>query len=1107
METPEAASPIARAVARPVGVSMVVAALVVFGIVSFAHLPYQLLPEISYPRLTVRTVYPGGAPEDVEERISRPLEDSLSVLKDLRSVRSISRADVSEIRLEFNWGADVTTLVADAREKVDQTFLPQEAERPTILRYDPRLEPVIVLALSGGQSVAELRELRFVAEEYVERELETVPGTAAVKVRGGLEEEVIVALDEKKLASYGFEPGEILQKLRTSNINAPAGRVQKGDRSFLVRVLNEFQGLDEIQNLVLDSSRDVRVGHVATVDWSHRDPDVISRLDGQSCVRIEVYREADVNPVELARAVKEWTFGSPGVPPRVKVPEGRTLSVVSDQSIFIAGAIRDVTQALLQGGLLAAFVLFIFLRDLRSTLLVALSIPISIAITFMPLFLSGVSLNIMSLGGLALGAGMLVDNAIVATESIARCGGAGLSRRASAIQGTREVAGAVTASTLTTIAVFFPIVFVSGVGAQIFRDQALAVIFALLASLGVALYFLPTMISSGGEEASERAARFPWPRGRSGWLGTELHWARMRPLPGFLLAPILLALFLIRLVLILVAWVGAACFRVALSPVRGVVRLVTLLERNKEERSGFALAPPYDRSLARCLRHPWRVLAVAVVLGGAALLAGRQVGSELIPELAQGEFVLHVRLPVGTPIETTDALLTRFARAIKDSPDVRHVGTTAGVDPEDIQATGEGPHTGRLYIRLRRTDASYRVAEERVRRLLGRCLSDPLIEERRFARPLLFVWEGALVVELRGKDLGALKEQAEKVEEVLRGIPLLEEPENSMRAGHPEIHITFDRRELARRGLTVGAAAQALRRKIQGEVGTYFPEPTRTIDIRVRLRQGRELARSELAELVIGYYAGRGVRLREVAAIEAGQGPAEIRRHAGQRCAIVSASVPGLDLGRAGRVATETLGRTGITNVSLVGQSQQMAESRTGMLWALALAVFLVYVVMASQFENLLAPFVILFSVPLAFVGVAFAMYLGEIRLSVVVFIGFVMLAGIVVNNAIVMVDYIGRLRRNGLSVDAAIRVGATARLRPILMTTLTTILGLIPFTGALSAVPHPEVLDVLLGSGQGQELRGPLAWTVITGLGSSTLLTLFIVPVLYRLLVGRRAL
>ncbi len=509
---------------RPVAVLMVFVALVVFGYFSLGQLPVTLMPDMSYPTLTVRTEYPGAAPEEVENDISRGIEEQLGVISGLSEISSISRAGISDVVLEFTWGSSMSDAIQNTLEKLDTVRLPRGAEKPLLLHYDPSLDPVMELSLSFGEdpdvSSSEVdpasresgaRRLRRLAELQVKRSLEPVKGVAAVRVRGGLEEEIHVLVDATELQRSNLSMNQVVSRLSAENINAAGGRIREGEAEYMVRTINEYKNLDEIANTVISrrDGKEIRLKDMARGTYGQKDQEMLTRTDGLESVQIDIFKEADSNMVQVARRVKQ-ALGSAqdgenaGLAGRLWKDEQVLLKMVADRSVFIQGSIQEVKSTAIVGGALAILVLFLFLRDFRTTFIIALSIPISVAVTFAPLNVLKVSLNIMSLGGLAMGIGMLVDSSIVVLESIYRCRQEGDDVRMAAVRGTREVRGAVIASTLTSICVFFPMVFVEGMAGQVFGDLGLTVVTSLLVSLLVAVLFIPMLASRQALESQTR---------------------------------------------------------------------------------------------------------------------------------------------------------------------------------------------------------------------------------------------------------------------------------------------------------------------------------------------------------------------------------------------------------------------------------------------------------------------------------------------------------------------------------------------------------------------------------------------------------------------------
>jgi HAE1 family hydrophobic/amphiphilic exporter-1 len=1106
---------------RPVAITMFMVAIAVFGVVSLSKLPMDLLPEISYPTLTVRTSWPGAAPEDVEDRVSVRIQESLATLPGLVRASSVSRAGYSDVALEYEWGTDMTFAVQDVRDRLDSLFLPQGAERPLILRYDPNLDPILRMGVRSTRDITgdeELIRLRWIAENRIKRDLESMPGVAAVQVRGGLEDEVRVRVDPFKLQAHGIAPAEIARRLAAENLNASGGMLREGSTDYLVRTLNEFRSLEEIRDLPVVQRGDavIRVRDVASVTRTHRRREVVTRLDGAEAVEVAIFREAGSNIVEVADRIKARVQGTDAQRAHTAKlgPDGEPLDgsarrwedrgledylawrlrrdvgveLLSDQSTFIRAAIDDVRQAALLGALFAVAVMWFFLRRFTSTAIVALAIPISVVVTFAPMYLLGVSLNIMSLGGLALGVGMLVDNAIVVLESISRCRDEGDRLADAAIRGTREVAGAIVASTLTTVAVFAPIVFVHGIAGQIFGDQAVTVVSSLLASLLVAVLFIPMLASRpwlAGEGVSLARAGGPPPP----WHGLTWSWAGI--VPGVLL--------LLGRTLLWVLWLLAALVTSLGAVVAAVFTALTWPFRRAFDLAWRLVEATYAPLLRSALAHPLLVLLVVGALGAGTARLLPELGVELLPEIHQGEFTAHVALGVESPLANTDRVLSELDDGVRALEGVAVTALTVGVEEDTLTRDIEGENTARLTVRL---DEGLRGAEAEERVLSqARALLDASAEVRsvEVSRPTPFALDAPVAIEVRGHDLEAMAEVAAEVERRLQGIDALTNLRTTVRPGHPEALVVFDREKTLEYGLDLAAVSDLVRDQLLGNVSTQFVEGDDRIDIRVQADEAVLTTLDDVLALAVNPESETPLPLDAVARVRLVRGPAEIRRIGNSRAIVLSAEGRGLDLAGLNARIEEALADLRTPDDVLVepgGQKRELEEGMTSMRFALFLAIFLVYVVMASQFESLVQPLIIMLTVPLAGTGVVVALWLLEIPLSVVVFIGLILLAGIVVNNAIVLVDRINQKRAEGLELSAAVLEAGQARLRPIFMTTLTTALGLLPMTGWLAGLP---VLGAL-GSGEGAEIRAPMAVTVVCGLVSSTLLTLVVVPVVYSL-------
>ena len=1064
---------------RPISVFIFSVAAVVFGIVAFRNLAVNLLPDISYPSLTVRTTYEGTAPVEVESLLTRPIENAVGVVNNVVRVTSSSRADVSEVTLEFAWNSNMDFAALDVRDRLDRVRLPMDAELPVLLKYDPSLDPIMRIGLYGSD---ELARLRFLGEEDIKRALERIEGVAAVVVSGGLEEEIQVDLDERKLASLGLSVGQIANRLAAENVNITGGSLRDGHTEYLVRTLNEFVRPEDMRSIVVQRTGNaiVRLSDVARVYTGHKEREIITRIDGAESVELAIYKEGGTNTVTVSNAVTARLDSLRGELNRLD--PNLHMDVITDQARYIRQAVREVLETAFYGGLLAIVVLYLFLRSVKKTLIISVSIPVSVVATFFLMYVADISLNIMSLGGLTLGVGLLVDNAIVVLEAVQRKRDDGLDEVEAARVGTSEVGRAITASTLTTICVFVPIVFVEGVAAQLFRDQALTVAFSLVISLIVALTLIPMLASREfrTESTSGAAAEESQTAAPIRWLGNAVFFVTTRTLSVVL---------------------GAA---------RAVGRLTATIFSpvlNFFDRSLEAVGERYSKTIGGVLSRPLAVVAVTVILFVGSLGFLRVLGSELIPELIQGEFFADIELPPGARLEVTDRRLVELTRAAATVENARTVYTIAGTSNEQGGTAGElREYLGQITVTLdppvsrELEDAAMKTIREAIdadNRVFGGNAPSADSGERppivaRFGRPSYFSFKTAIEVEIQGFNLELLERLADEAVRRFRAIEGLTDVSSSTEGGHPELQVHLNRDRLAAYGLGVSDVASVLRSMVQGEIATDITRSDRTVDIRIRAAEQFRGSATALENLTITHAGTTSIPLSAVAEVVELEGPAEIRRADGSRIARISANLAGRDLGsvtRDVRSSLENMNWPSGYDWRLGGQEEEMATSFSSMRLAFGLAIFMVYLVMASQFESLLHPFVIMFSVPFAIIGVLATMWVFAVTISVVSLIGFILLAGIVVNDAIVLVDYANQLRKQGMSKLEALARAGRVRLRPILMTTATTVFGLLPMA---------------LGLGEGAELRTPMALTVIGGMITSTLLTLLVVPAVYALLDRR---
>ncbi len=1074
---------------RKVTVSMFTVAILLFGVVSLTRLNVNLLPDLSYPTLTIRTEFAGAAPIEIENLITKPIEEAVGVVKGVKKVRSISRTGQSDVVLEFNWGTNMDITNLDVIAKLDALQLPLDAKKPVTLRFDPTLDPVMRYALyfdeestepeisdevqvdyasetedlNSSDAITELKQLRIIADELLKKNLESSDGVASVKISGGLEEEIQVNLDQARLAYLNIPIETVTGILSAENVNLSGGRLEEGTQQYLVRTLNEFQNIDQIRNVIVTSAggNTIYLKDIADVTQAYKEREAITRLNGMEAVEIAIYKEGDGNTVAVAGVVEERID-------RIKqtLPEGMMLEKVYDQSIFISSAVNEVKNAGIIGGILAVLILYFFLRNFWTTVIISISIPVSIIATFNLMYGNNITLNIMSLGGIALGIGMLVDNSIVVLENIARHRDMGKSVLKAAQDGAGEVGTAVIASTLTTVAVFFPLVFVDGIAGQLFRDQALTVTFSLLASLAVAVTLIPMMSSLSGKKKEIAPLALKEPKTAFGRGLRALRLFFFYSIPAFI----------------------SKMFKYLVAGIAFVFKWIFHFPLLAFDKVYSGIEKLYAGILRGALNHRLIVLGIAIAAFAGSITLIPRIGIELIPQLSQGEFKVEFKLPPGTPIEQTDAALRSVQAATNENNNVRSSFAVAGTGNRmDANPDEGGENWGELNVMLA-SGASSDVEAQTMSSMRSSLGQVPGLQYK-FSRPSLFTFSTPVEIEVSGFNLEDLKEVSDELSRRMESNPRFADVKNTMEIGSPEIQILFDRDRAAALGLQVHEVADRVVSNVRGDVATRYTYRDRKIDVLVRAREEDRSSVDEIQRIVVNPNDERPIPLSAIAEVRVANGPSEIRRASQQRVALVTANLSYGDLGDAAADVEEIIAGTSMpigTFARIAGQNEEMSDSFRSLLFALSLAVFLVYLVMASQFESLLHPFIILFTIPLALIGAILALYITGTTISVVVFIGLILLAGIVVNNAIVLIDLINQIRQKGVGKFDAIMEGGKSRLRPILMTTLTTTLGLLPLA---------------IGFGDGAELRAPMGITVIGGLLVSTLLTLVVIPVMYSIL------
>lgn len=1080
------------AVKRPVTVWMFTLAVVLFGMVSLSRLSINLLPELSYPTLTIRTDYVGAAPGEIEQLVSKPIEEAIGVVKGVRTVTSASKAGQSDVVLEFDWGTAMDLASLEVREKLDVLQLPLDVKRPLLLRFNPSLDPVMRFGLGNKQDenavstsidVQSMKQIRAYAEDQIKRKLESVEGVASVKIGGGLEHEIQVLVDQERASQLNLSMAEIIKRLKDENVNASGGRVEDGSQEYLVRTLNQFQSLDDIRDLFIATrnSTHIRLGDIADVTDAYKERDSITRFGGFEGVEIAIYKEGDANTVQVAQSVNQQLTQI-----RESLPEDYQLQMVYDQSQFIASAIDQVKSAAIIGGVLAMFILYLFLKNIWPTLIISISIPVSIIATFNLMNGYDISLNIMSLGGIALAIGLLVDNSIVVLENIDRHKKLNPNSKEAASAGTKEVSMAIIASTLTTMAVFFPLVFVEGIAGQLFSDQALTVTFALAASLIVALTIIPMLAAREQSTGSASSSSNQFEQELD--LGPRTQ--KSKPTTKFGLAIYWLSLpfkLVIKTLFVVIPFALAtavvALFRIISKSLRWLFKPLTWLF----DKTFGLLEISYKKALSAAMKIRLLVMIAIIGLSALSFILLPRLGMELIPPLAQGEFFVEVNLPTGSRLENTDAVIAELARFTEQQPQVERTYSLAGTGSLMNASPGQGgDHWGKLNVVLK--DGTSQLDQQTVIANMRDYLRIQAGVQSKFGLPELFSFSTPLEIEVSGYDLGMLKRFGDRLTTALDKNDRFADIKSSLQSGNPELKIYFNHAKLSQLGLNAPDVSKLIAAKVGGEIATKYSIADRKVDILVRNQQRQRDSVADISQIIVNPGSLPAIPLNAVADIEMSIGPSEITRIGQQRVVVVSANLAYGDLGTAVQDAQQILDEIALPislQAKVSGQSEEMTSSFQSLYMALALAVFMVYLVMASQFESLLHPLLILFTVPLACAGSIYGLFVTGTNISVVVFIGLIMLSGIVVNNAIVLIDRINQLRQTGVEKSEAILEAAHSRLRPILMTTTTTVLGLMPMA---------------IGFGDGSEIRTPMAVTVIFGLMFATLLTLFFIPVIYSL-------
>lgn len=1015
---------------RPVTVVMVIMIILLLGFVSFSNLSMDLFPELNLPIIIIYTEYPGAGPEEVENLVTRPLEQMVGTVSGLEGIESVSSVGTSLVVVQFGWGVDINQATIDLREQLDliKGFLPDETGEPMVIKMDPNLFPIVQIGATSDLDSAAFKSL---LEDKVVPRLERIEGVASVSLTGGDVREIRLEVDPARLSYYGLALPQLLQAVQGDNINLSGGTAGIGNQEMLIRLKGEFRSLEDLGNVSVTTPLGtmVRLKDLGEIVDGYKEQTSLSKLNGQYAIGLGVSKQTDANTVQVSREVRKALAEL-----RQDLPEGTQLQILLDQAEYIEMTIDNMAQNMIIGALLAMLILYIFLRNVRTTLIIALSMPISIVATFTLVYFGGISLNIMSLGGLALGMGMLVDNSIVILENIFRHREQGWGLKEAAVDGAGEVSMAITASTLTTIAVFFPIVFVQGIASQLFRELALTVSFSLAASLLVAVTLVPmfssrmlkvTPLDENGVANGNRINRDSlWYRVMSGW-----------------------------------------------------GRTLKRLENS------------YAKLLAASLRRRRRVIVIVTLLVFGSLALLPVVGAEFIPAMDQGYAFITIQMPYGTKLEETERITARVEEIVTAIPEIELAFSTIGADTTGLGGSGPAENARidliltDLSERTRRTDEVANEIWNKVKDIAGA----EITVSGGDAAAMMGHSMSPVEIRVEGDDLAVLSEIAEQIKALMEAVPGTREVEISQEEGRPELEVVVDRSKAAQYGISPAQVVSTVRTAMQGQTITRFREGGEEIDVVVIFPKADRENLADLKNIELLSPTGAKVPLGEVADLNMGQGLTDIGRRNQTRFISVTCQVFGRDLNSVTRDITAVLDQQlqlpDGYSISTGGSAEEMADAFGSLTKALLLAIALVYMIMAAQFESFLHPFVIMFSMPVAIVGVILGLLVTGSTLNVISFIGIIMLAGIVVNNAIVLVDYINTLRKRGLETREAIITGGRTRLRPILMTALTTILGMLP---------------LMFEMGEGGEAGAPLAAAIVGGLATSTLLTLVLVPVVY---------
>lgn len=1009
---------------RPITTTMILLVIMVIAVISLYKIPVDMFPTLDYPVVAVITQYPGVAPEEIEKLITEHLEEQVAAVDAVKKLKAASLEGTSILMVEFEWGTNLDMAAQEVRNRVEMALglLPDDVKRPLVIKVDTDVMPILYYG-AVSKSGRDLRSLKKLLDDTLKKRLQALPGVASVTTVGGYDKEIVIEVDRDRLKAHNLSVLEVLTRVNAQNVDTPGGHITRGANEFVIRTLGKFKNTDEIRNAIiaLEKGRPVYVKDVANVWDGHQEIRNYARTNGSDAAIIMVNKEPGTNTIRVADAVtKELGVIEKALPPDIDIIK------IYDMSTLIRASVSQLKESAVWGALFAIGVIYIFLRNIRSTATLSLTILFSITAAIIPLYIFGHTINMMSLSGLALSIGMVVDDGIVVLENIFRHMQKSGPREA-ASEGSAEVGMAVTTSTITSLVVFLPMAFAAGIFGIIIRPLGLTVVFALLASLLVALTLIPMLL------------------------------------------PII--------------------FKHA--------------PKEKEGKLFLYLQELYKQAIVWTLGHRIITISVAIIIFLLSLYLFKFVGSEFVPKLDEEAYTCAIKLVPGTSLEETNKFSLQVEKAMMAQPEVYSMGAFVGTSEAALldMVFGIGPagvNEAELFYNVKPKEQRKRTGQEIIQDINKQVPQSDNADAVYFLQTMDWLAGGgekAIEIKAFGGDLEKLKSIGDNIVNRLKAIKGISGVDNSLRLQRPEFQIQIDREKASQLGITVQDISDTVEAAFLGKKAvTRYREAGDEYDIRVRFKEPFKKTVEDLRDIVISSAAGFPVYLNEIAQVVEGKGPARINREEQQRVATIGANVLGRDLGSAVKEVEKEMEKLNLPDgysIKYGGAYEDMKEMQTATMMALVLIILLVYMVMASQFEAFLQPLGIMLTIPLALIGIVLSLIFSKITLSLSSFIGILMVVGIVTKNGIILVDYINQLRAQGMSKDEAIVAGGIIRMRPILMTSLTTVLGCIPMS---------------LSRGEGAELFAPIGITVLGGLTTSTFLTLLVMPAIYSSLEGLAA-